>query len=261
MNQSAGKRVKPILRWPGGKSRHLSTILPLITPHLCYVEPFAGGLAVLLAKERSRTEVINDFNGTLVALYRNVQFHAPALMSELEFVLNSRETMHDFLKQPGLTEIQRVARYLVCNKISFGGNGHSFSISKGKGGGAGISREHVQGAIKELNGRLDRVIVENLDYEHCMRLYDSPDAFYFLDPPYLHAKVGPYKGWTEEQMTHFAGVLPTLKGNWVVTVDGSDFNRRLFKGYRLRKMTMPNQCLNAGKHAGRTFDEFVITKA
>jgi DNA adenine methylase len=254
------KRVKPILRWPGGKSRHLPVILPLITPHLCYVEPFAGGLAVLLAKERSRTEVVNDTNGTLVALYRNAQWHCEALLKELEFVLNSRQTLHEFLKQPGLTEIQRVARYLVCNKISFGGNGHSFSVSKGQGGGAGISRENIQTAIRELNQRLDKVVVENLPYDHCVRLYDSKDAFFFFDPPYLHAKVGPYKGWDEKQMTEFAELLPAIQGNWVVTVDGSDFNRRLFKRWNLQKMTLPNQCLNSRKHVGRTFDEFVITK-
>jgi site-specific DNA-adenine methylase len=41
----------------------LKKILPLITPHVCYCEPFAGGLAVLMAKERSQVEVVNDING------------------------------------------------------------------------------------------------------------------------------------------------------------------------------------------------------
>src|SRR4051794_38945152 len=118
------KRVRPILRWPGGKSRHLPIILPMITPHLCYVEPFAGGLAVLLAKEPSRSEVVNDTNGTLVALYRNVQYHSEALLDEIRWTLNGRANLHEYLKQPGVTEIQRAARYLICNKISFGGNGH-----------------------------------------------------------------------------------------------------------------------------------------
>lgn len=61
-------QAKPILRWPGGKSRLLSNILPLIPEHICYAEPFAGGLAVLLAKPRSKVEVTNDANGTFVGL-------------------------------------------------------------------------------------------------------------------------------------------------------------------------------------------------
>lgn len=91
-----------MLRWPGGKSRHLKYILPLIPSHHCYCEPFAGGLAVFLAKEPSRLEVINDQNGVLVALYRNAQYHVEEL-------------------QEGLTEIQRVARWLIRNKLSYGG--------------------------------------------------------------------------------------------------------------------------------------------
>ncbi len=252
-------KPKPILRWPGGKSRHLKLILPLITPHLCYVEPFAGGLAVLIAKKPSRTEVVNDLNNTLVALYRNVQYHMPALLAEIEFVLNARQTLHDFIKQPGLTELQRAARWMICNKISFGGNGHSFSVSKGKGGGAGISREHIQEAITLLNKRLDRVIVENLEYDHCIRLYDSKDAFFFLDPPYLHAKVGTYKGWTEEQMTRLRDVLRGIKGNWLLTVDGSGFNRELFKDARIRRVRTKNNCVNTSRVGDRTFDEFIIT--
>jgi DNA adenine methylase len=62
-------RTKPVLIWPGGKSRHLKHILPLIPPHECYCEPFAGGVAVFLAKPRSRLEVINDLNGDLISFY------------------------------------------------------------------------------------------------------------------------------------------------------------------------------------------------
>jgi DNA adenine methylase len=49
------KRTKPILRWQGSKTRMLKHILPLITPHVCYCEPFFGGGAVLFAKERAST--------------------------------------------------------------------------------------------------------------------------------------------------------------------------------------------------------------
>ena len=104
-------RIKPAISWPGGKSRYLDRILPLIPKHTCYVEPFAGGLAVLLAKPRSSLEVINDLNGDLINFYRCVRFHADVLLTELEFVLNSRQEFHDFRSQPGLTDIQRAARW------------------------------------------------------------------------------------------------------------------------------------------------------
>lgn len=93
-------RTKPILRWPGGKSRMLPRLLPLLPPHTLYCEPFAGGLAVLLAKGRSPAEVVNDLNGDLVSLYRCAQYHLDALISEVEFTISSRQNLADFKAQP-----------------------------------------------------------------------------------------------------------------------------------------------------------------
>ena len=74
------KTIRPILRWPGRKTRMLKHRLPLIPEHVCYCEPFAGSLALLLAKPRSQVEIVNDMNGDLVALYRNLQYHLPELL-------------------------------------------------------------------------------------------------------------------------------------------------------------------------------------
>lgn len=71
MLTNAPKRVRPLLSWPGGKSRLLKKLLPMIPPHVCSCEVFGGSLAWTLAKERSQVEIVNDINGDLVALYRN----------------------------------------------------------------------------------------------------------------------------------------------------------------------------------------------
>src|SRR5581483_3328340 len=160
-------RVKPAVSWPGGKSRLLKHLLPLIPPHECYVEPFAGGLAVLLAKKRSPMEVVNDLDGDLVTFYRCVRFHTEALLTELEFVLNSRREFHDFRHQPGLTDIQRAARWYYRNKHAFGGaNMDSFAAGPSHGG-AHSSRAARMETIRALNVRLDKVCIEHLDWERC----------------------------------------------------------------------------------------------
>ena len=102
-------RPRPIVKWAGGKSRLLKSIMPLIPAHVCYCEPIFGGGAVLYAKDRAKVEVVNDINGNLVSLYRNLQFHLPALLEELEWLFASRQNLHDFIAQPGLTELQRAA--------------------------------------------------------------------------------------------------------------------------------------------------------
>ena len=55
---------------------HLIAMFP---PHKTYVDPFAGGLAVLLGKSRSKCEVVNDLDEALVMFFRYVRLHGEAL--------------------------------------------------------------------------------------------------------------------------------------------------------------------------------------
>ncbi|HXG49102.1 MAG TPA: DNA adenine methylase [Methylomirabilota bacterium] len=254
-------RTKPILRWPGGKRRMLPRLLPLIPAHVCYCEPFAGGLAVLLAKPRSEVEVVNDLNGDLVALYRNIQYHLPELLREIEWFVSSRKNFVDFKAQPGLTEIQRAARFLLLNRTSFGGNMKSFAVARMRGGGATLDRVAVGDLLGAAHERLNKVVVENPPYERCLELYDSKDTFFFIDPPYLHAKINAYRGWTEAEMTALRRKLDRVKGRWVLTLDGSEFNRRLFKDCKIESVETVNGCVNSRTHSLRKFTEIIVTPA
>lgn len=248
-------RVRPILRWPGGKSRMVPKLLPKLSPHTCYVEPFAGGVALLLAKARSPVEVINDLNGDLVALYRCAQFHLEALLTELNFLLTSREMLGDFKQQPGLTDLQRAAPFLWRNRSSFQGGGTSFAVSKTL---PPITRSALEDRLRALNTRLEGVAVENVSYERIFRLYDSPGTLFFCDPPYLNSSPSAYAGWQPDDMRAFADRLRALQGQWITTVDDSPFNRELFGDCTLETVVSQNCCGNQRTHSGRKFGELII---
>lgn len=61
------------LTYYGGKQRIAARIVALMPRHLIYLEPFAGGLAVLFEKPRARRETINDLDGAVVAFWRAVR--------------------------------------------------------------------------------------------------------------------------------------------------------------------------------------------
>jgi DNA adenine methylase len=249
-------RVKPALSWPGGKSKLLGHILPLIPEHTCYVDPFAGGLAVFLAKPRSNIEVLNDLNGDLVTFYRCVRFHSDVLITELEFVLNSRKEFFDFADQPGLTDIQRASRWFFRNRTCFrGGNLKTFGVSPTSTGSAAGSRGARMEAIRQLNLRLDRVIVENLDWQKCVDLYDRPTTTFFLDPPYTDCDAGMYSAWTVADVMAMRERLSRLRGSWIVTLNDNPEIRRVFAGCQIKAITRPKGI--GGQ--GRPYKELVIT--
>jgi DNA adenine methylase len=192
---------------------------------------FAGGLAVLLAKPPSQIEVLNDLNGDLVNFYRCVRFHADTLLTELEFILRSRKEFTDFIGQPGLTDIQRAARWFYRNRNCFrGANLETFGTSPESASG---SREARLESIRQLNVRLDRVTVENLDWQKCLDVYDRTGSFFFLDPPYTSCDAGIFSSWTIADVLRFRQRLDRLKGRWVATLNDHPDIRKIFGDCRI----------------------------
>jgi DNA adenine methylase len=67
-------RLTPPLKWHGGKHYLASRIIGLMPPHRNYVEPYAGGLSVLLTKNPDGvSEMANDLNGELTNFWRVLQ--------------------------------------------------------------------------------------------------------------------------------------------------------------------------------------------
>ena len=62
------------LKFHGGKHYLAKKIIELMPPHLHYVEPYAGGLSVLLAKDpEGISEVVNDLHKDLSNFWRVLQ--------------------------------------------------------------------------------------------------------------------------------------------------------------------------------------------
>lgn len=251
---------KPLVAWAGGKRRLLKYLLPLIPKHACYVEGVGGGGAMLFGKEPSKVEVFNDINGELINLMRQVKFHSPEMLRELSFVPNSRELFKLFLGQPGLTEIQRAARFLLVNRWSFGGQMNSYGTARTSGGGGGNTRQAgIRRNIEAVCERLDGVNIENVDWRDLIRRYDAAETFFFFDPPYTECSKTTYEPWTAETMAEFRAALDALQGKWLVTVNDSPSIRKIFKGLRLQPVARANGIeRRPGKVKNAIYHELII---
>ena len=229
-SRPSSAKARPVYAWPGGKARMLKHLLPQIPEHTCYCEPFFGGGAVFFAHEQSPHEVINDINGELIAFMRNAKFHLDELLDQMDLVLNSRQEFEDYLGQPGLTEIQRAARWFIRHRLSFGGMGKTFAVTRTH---SLVSRSQRLLAIRAMSHRLDRTHIENRDWAKILELYDAPETFFFLDPPYFDAGGAAYDGWDELTLNRFAGAVRALKGRWMVTFQDCPEVRAAFDGYPL----------------------------
>jgi len=196
---------------------------------------------MLFAKQPSKVEVYNDINGDLVNLLRQAKWHPDELRRELALVPNSREIFRALLDSPGLTEIQRAARFLLINRWSFGGQGGSYGTSKVAGGGGGnVSLQSLSENVTAVSARLDGVNIENLDWRGILGRYDAASTFFFVDPPYIRASKTNYEAWSSGEMAALRVALDSLKGTWVLTVDDSSECREIFAGLPMRSVGRAN---------------------
>lgn len=103
--------VKPPILYFGAKGSTAERIVDLMPPHDGYIEPFAGSLAVLLAKPRARMEVVNDIDREIMTFWRVVREQPDDLQALIDLTPHSRaelELSHDRDGIPDLEVARRV---------------------------------------------------------------------------------------------------------------------------------------------------------
>ena len=237
-------RLRSPIKWFGGKGNFVGKLLPLIPPHSCYVEVFGGSGTLLFAKEMSKVEVLNDLDSDLVNFYR--VFHNPEMFKRLQwkcrYTLYSRELYLEF-QNTWKTEqdpVERVHKWFFLVRMAFS----SFF------GKTGVAFAHQRNCAKQLStavdnfeevfDRLRHVQIENESWEIMFDRYDSPNTFFYLDPPYVSStrKGGGYVHEMTasdherliERLKHVQGMV-LLSGYANPIYDKLDWNKQDFETF------------------------------
>jgi len=255
------KKVKPVITRPGGKTRMLKLLLPILDhiDHKVYCEPFAGGAAVLLGKSPSYHEIINDLDGNVINLYRQIKHHRGEMIKALKLLPSSRGlfTEHlDILNSRHSTEIQKATAFAYCNFHCFGADNTTFGVQR-----LGFrTNSYLIKKVIAFSKRIDRVTIENLTWQRCIDLYDCKEALFFLDPPYTAGKVDAYNAWSMDDVNELRSKLDAIQGRWVVTLNDSAENRAVFNGCRIRGTTTAAAMRKRTQGQTRArFSEIIIT--
>lgn len=248
----------PIIPWIGGKRRLARHIIPMITQHTCYVEPFAGAAAILFLKPMSKVEVVNDINQDLVSLYRVIQHHLDEFVRQFRWAITSRKIYEWLQDTPPetLTDIQRAARFFYLQKLSFGGkvDGRTFGTATTSPPRLNLLR--LEEDLSQAHIRLSRVTVEHLPWERCIAKYDRPHSFFLLDPPYWQTE-GYGVPFEFDQYLALAEQLKTLQGKALLTINDHPDIRDVFSDFQIKPVDINYTVGGAGK--GKARKELLIT--
>ena len=220
--------MNSFMSWIGGKKALREEIVARFPLNYTrYIEVFGGGGWILFHKDPGRDfEVYNDFNPNLANLYRCVRDHPEELQEELRYVLNSRLDF-DYMKKMMhsgtiLTDIKRAAYFYQLIRYSYASGLDSY-------GGQPHSMWNNFPLIHQACQRLQRVVIENKDFEKLIRQYDRPESFFYCDPPYYETE-DYYQdvGFTRKDHERLANALCTMQGKFLLSYNDCPEIRELY---------------------------------
>lgn len=181
----------PPFTYYGGKSRLADRIVDILPAHQHYVEPYGGGLSVLLAKSPTRFETVNDLDGDLMHFWRTLRDQPEEMARVCALTPHSRAEHAAALDRPDdMDPVERARRIWV--RLSQGRSGRigqtgwRFHMST-KGSTYGMPQyldAYVQ-RIAPVAERLRGVSLECRPALDLIRDYGQhPDVCLYVDPPY-----------------------------------------------------------------------------
>lgn len=167
--------------------------LPYILPHLPYldtfVDLFGGSGQVLFSRKKRGLEIYNDRHSGLAAFYRVLQDKVmlDEFFERVQLLQHSRELFYAFREEYQKEDqslVDRAVKWYYLAQTSFGGKGIEFGrVKKGKNDLYNKITTYFPD-FEYFHERLKGVIIENLDWEQCIKDYDGYTTVIFCDPPY-----------------------------------------------------------------------------
>lgn len=176
------------LTYYGGKQKLAAQIVALMPRHTAYLEPFAGGAAVLFAKPRAERETLNDLDGQITRFWRALRDRPDELASAVALTPYGRSEW-EASREPADDDVEAARRLLANVDQSFSRSRRSWSppsmLKARKGRWQPRTWQGLPRRITLAAERLTNVCLECADAVEMIPRWDLPDTVIYVDPPYV----------------------------------------------------------------------------
>lgn len=282
--------MKPFLKWVGGKTQILDSVLGNFPDKIHdYHEIFVGGGSVLFSV-LDRCNVTGklyayDLNKTLIQVYKDVQSRPTELHAEVmklfsvydslngteinrkptneDEALTSKESYYYWIRHLyNKEEGDRSAMFIFLNKTCFRGvfregpNGFNVPYGHYKTTPQFLTVDE----FKNISAKLQRVEFKHRDFRDAITRVKSND-FMYLDPPYAPETKTSFVGYTkdgfgfDDHETLFK-MIKTCGAQFVMSNAGVDLVRNAFCDYKICDVTA-RRAINS-KNPNATTTEVIV---
>ena len=265
------ERIKPFLRWAGGKSWFIDQLESLIEGQnfTNYYEPFLGGGSVFFSLAVTDAEVtLSDANIELIDTYIAIRDDVEKVVRHFSSYENTSDFYYELRAKDPVDPFERAARFIYLNHTSYNGlyrvnRQGQYNVPYGKRKSDTIDIDEIRKASQALKGA-------NLvagDFENRGDVIQN-GTLVFLDPPYTvsHNDNGfvqyNQRIFSIEDQRRLAGYIQFIMDQgayFILTNAAHDAIREIFANCG-RSMLVERQSLIGGRDARRGLtNELVFT--
>ena len=291
------QKVKPFLKWAGGKTQLLNDIEAKFPYHkndkFSYIEPFVGSGAVLFWVLNNfpniKSAIINDINEDLINSYKTIKTNVTELISILGQFENEYHLLSDKLEDKkeyyyakrklfntrNSNNITQTALFIFLNRTCFNGlyrvnRKNEYNVPIGSYKKPMICDKNN---LLSANKLLQKVEVLSGDFERTED-YAVENSIFYFDPPYKPlSETSSFNSYAKDEfndneqirLKKFCDKLDSLRHKWILSnsdVKGkdpeNDFFDDLFKRYQINRV-VARRSINANPNKRGQLTELLIT--
>lgn len=221
---------------------------------MSYIEVCGGGASVLLNKQPSVHETYNDIDPQLSNIFYQLVKSSDEMLEAIVAAQYSNPTFDAALKanrecqlEDRKLTVQDAVNELLVRRMSRGGLKLAFSWSERlRGGRPGDLNafETFKAELPRMIERMKNVHVTCMPAVELIKHVDTPNCFYYIDPPYLPSTRRATKAYTcemtEADHVELGETLKDVKGKVLLSGYPSPLYLKLFKGWNFETRTVAN---------------------
>jgi DNA adenine methylase len=235
----------------GSKNRIASTLASELPLHSCWVEAFCGSAALTLSKRKAPIEVINDVDGEIINVFRQLRENQTELCRQVALTPYAKDELEQARhSNKADSDIERARKFLVQAMMAVNGmfgverGGFSYSQSYTRNGrDARVNRWYnLPERIELVVERLRNVRVENRDAIELLEMFvKRPATLIYLDPPYLGERTKGYAQDANDDEFHVRLLKTALRSRSMIFISGYEneiYNNMLTTSKGWKKITI-----------------------
>jgi len=255
--------ISPLI-WFGGKGKQAEYIISKMPPHKVYVEPFGGAAHVISQKPRVNHEVYNDIDGIVVNFIMQSIENTEELIRRCSQLPYSRELYEKWRREKLPRDpLERAVRFFYLNRSAIS-KGNAEEVPKtGWRHSTKSSQNPAMGyvnacqKIRQFADRMRGVMIENLDWREIIEKYDSEEALFYVDPPYIGREKYYAGGFTLEDHYELGQMLNRCKAKVIISYYDDPILHEIYKGWHIERYNTYKQVVG-GKNLGAETEELLI---